>query len=273
MLAPFLIMLREGIEAALIVGIIASYLRQTDRGAWLPAIWIGVFLAMSMSLFVGAGVLLASAQFPQRLQEGFEAVVGLLAVVILTWMVFWMRRAARDLRSVLQDGVDRAMTAPQGATWALIAMSFFAVAREGLESVFFLLAIFQQSPGPQAPLAALGGMAVAVAVGFVVYAGGVRIDLRKFFRITAILILMVAAGLLGGVLRNLHEAGVWNLMQGHLYDLGAVLPETGLAGAVLSGLFGYRDAPTTGEALVWAAYLAVMLPLFLWSAPERKVVA
>ena len=168
MLAPFLIMLREGLEAALVTGIIASYLRQTGRGEWIPAIWVGVFLAVALSLFAGAALLLVSAEFPQKAQELFEAVVGLVAVAVLTSMVFWMRRAARTIKTGLHRDIDRAMDAPRGAAWALIGMAFFAVAREGLESVFFLLAIFQQSPGPAGPLSALAGVGVAVGAGLAI---------------------------------------------------------------------------------------------------------
>ncbi len=267
MLAPFLIMLREGLEAALITGIIASYLRQTGRQEWLPAIWVGIFLAVALSLFTGAALLLVSAEFPQKMQEMFEAVIGLVAVVVLTSMVFWMRRAARSIRAGLQRDIDRAIEAPRGAAWALIGMAFFAVAREGLESVFFLLAIFQQSPGPAAPLSALAGVAVAVVVGVAIYYGGIRIDLRRFFRWTGIFILFVAAGLLAGSLRNLHEAGVWNLLQTRVFDLSETLPVSGVIGTILSGLFGYHEAPTLGEAIVWAVFLAVTLTLFL--RPER----
>ena len=268
MLAPFLIMLREGLEAALIVGIIASYLSQTGRRDWLPVIWVGVFLAMAASLFSGAVLLLISAEFPQKAQEAFEAVVGLIAVGVLTWMVFWMRRTARSIKTGLQADVERAMTAPEGATWALLGMAFFAVAREGLESVFFLLAIFQQSPGPATPLAALAGVAVSVALGLLIYWGGVRINLRLFFRWTGIFILFVAAGLLASTLRNLHEAGLWNSMQAVVFDLSESLPVSGLAGTVLSGLFGYHDTPTLGEVLVWAGYLAITLFLFLRTQPQ-----
>lgn len=271
MLAPFLIMLREGLEAALIVGIIASYLKQTGRAAWLPTIWVGIFLAVALSLFVGAGLLMISAEFPQKAQEAFEAVVGLIAVGVLTWMVFWMRRAARSIKSGLHHDIDRAMTAPEGATWALLGMAFFAVAREGLESVFFLLAIFQQSPGPAMPLAALAGVLVSVVVGCLIYWGGVSINLRIFFRWTGIFILFVAAGLLSSVMRNLHEAGVWNGLQTVVFDLSDVLPVSGVAGTVLSGLFGYHDVPTLGEVLAWGGYLALTLWMFL--RPHHPVAA
>lgn len=262
MLAPFLIMLREGLEAALIVGIIASYLHRTGRADQVPAVWVGVLLAIALSLFAGATLLLASAEFPQKAQEMFEAVIGAVAVGVLTYMVFWMRHASRSIKLGLQAGVDQALAAG-GAGWTLVGMSFLAVAREGLESVFFLLAIFQQSPGPMVPLAALGGIAVAVLIGMAIYQWGVRVDLRLFFRWTAIFILFVAAGLSATVLRNLHEAGVWNLLQTPAFDLSTTLPDSSLIGTILSGLLGYHDTSTVGEVLIWATYLVVVLPLFL----------
>lgn len=262
MLAPFLIMLREGIEAALLVGIIATYLRQTGRAAWIPSVWVGILLAVALSLFVGAVILLLGSEFPQKEQELFEAIIGLVAVSVLTWMVFWMRRASRSIKVGLHEDIDRALDRGSAGTWALIGMAFFAVAREGLESVFFLLAIFQQSPGPAAPLSALAGIALSAVIGFGIYYGGVRIDLRRFFYWTGLFILVVAAGLLSSVLRNLHEAGIWNLLQDRAYDLTEILPLSSLPGTVLSGMFGYHDAPAIGEMLIWALYLLVTLTLF-----------
>lgn len=268
MLAPFLIMLREGLEAALIVGIIASYLRQTGRRQWLPAIWVGVFLAVALSLFAGAAIQLMSAGFPQKLQELFEAVIGLVAVCVLVGMVFWMRRAARSIKAELHAGIDAALSHQgRAGTWALIGMVFLAVAREGLESVFFLLAILQQSQDGAAPLGAILGVLVAVGAGWGIYAGALRLDLRRFFRWTGVFILLVAAGLLAGSVKALHEAGLWNGLQERVYDLGAVLPESTPLGTVLSGLLGYREAPTLGEALVWAGFLALTLYLFLRPQP------
>lgn len=268
MLAPFLIMLREGIEAALITGIVATYLRQTGRSQWMPAVWIGVFLAVALSLFVGAALQLASAEFPQKAQELFEALVGLVAVAVLVSMVFWMRRAARSIKTELHDSIDVALKTEAGATWALIGIVFFAVAREGLESIFFLLAIFQQSTGPAAPLGALAGVAVAVGIGFAIYAGGVKLNLRLFFRWTGVFILIVAAGLLSSALKNLHEAGLWNILQDHAFDLGGVLPVSSVPGTILSGVFSYEEAPTIGQAIAYCAFLAVTLTLFLWPATQ-----
>jgi high-affinity iron transporter len=266
MLIPFLIMLREGIEAALIVGIVASYLKQSGRGTLMPAVWVGVLLAAALSLFAGAGLQLLSAEFPQKQQELFEGVVGLVAVVMLTSMVFWMRRAARSIKGQLHASIDKALVQSDGQGWALIGMVFLAVAREGLESVFFLLAIFQQSRGWEAPAGALAGMAVAVAIGCGLYSGGVRLDLQRFFRLTGLFILLVAAGLAAGVLRKLHEAGLWNHLQDVAFDLSGALPMDSPVGAVLSGLLGYQAAPVTGELIVYLAFLAVSFFCFLRSA-------
>ncbi|MGK9235891.1 FTR1 family protein [Inquilinus limosus] len=263
MLVPFLIMMREGIEAALIVGIIAGYLRQTGRSQWMPLVWIGIAIAVLLSIAVGIVLNLVSAEFPQREQELFEAMVGLVAVFILTSMVFWMRKAARSIKAQLQHSVDAALEGHDAKGLALIGMAFFAVAREGLESVFFLLATFQQDVGLEAPIGALAGVLVAVAVGFAIYWGGVRLNLKRFFRWTGLFILVVAAGLLAGSLRALHEAGLWNGLQEIAFDLSHVLPIDGPLGSVLAGIFGYQDTPTVGEVAVYLLFLIVTLPLFL----------
>jgi high-affinity iron transporter len=270
MLVPFLIMLREGIEAALIVGIIASYLQQSGRQAMMPAVWVGVLLAVALSLFAGAGLQIIAAEFPQKQQEFFEAIVGLVAVALLTSMVFWMRKTAHRIKGELQSGVEKALSHGDGQGWALIGMVFLAVAREGLESVFFLLAIFQQSSGWEAPVGALGGVAVAVAVGYGIYSGGVRLNLRRFFRLTGLFILLVAAGLLAGSLRRFHEAGVWNHLQQVVFDTSGALPVDSPLGAVLSGLLGYQEAPVTGEVGLYLAFLVVTVYFFLRpAAPQR----
>lgn len=263
MLVPFLIMLREGIEAALIVGIVAGYLRQSGRGGLMPAVWVGVFLGVALSLLVGAGLLLTAAEFPQKQQEFFEGIVGLLAVGLLTSMVFWMRSAASQIKGDLHSGVEKALRHGEGQGWALIGMVFLAVAREGLESVFFLLAIFQQSSAWQTPVGALAGIALAVAVGYGIYRGAVRLNLRRFFRLTGLFILLVAAGLLAGSLRKFHEAGLWNHLQQVVFDSSRVLPLDSPLGAVLSGLFGYQEAPVLGEVILYLAFLCISLALFL----------
>lgn len=262
MLVPFLIMLREGIEAALIVSIVASYLHHTQHKDLMPAVWVGVLLACALSLFVGAGLQLVAAEFPQKQQELFEGIVGIVAVVLLTSMVFWMRKAARAIKGELHASIDKALSREGGPAWALIGMIFLAVAREGLESVFFLLAVFQQSRGWEAPAGALAGIAVSVALGIALYKGGIRLDLRRFFRFTGVFILVVAAGLLAGVLRKFHEAGIWNGLQTVVVDMSNILPEDGPLGAVLSGMFGYQAVPVVGEVIAYVAFLVITLFFF-----------
>ncbi len=273
MLVPFLIMLREGIEAALIVGIIASFLRHTGRARLMPAVWAGVFLALGLSLFVGAGLQWMAAEFPQKQQELFEGLVGFIAVGMLTGMVFWMRKASRSIKGELQASVDKALSTSGSASWALIGMVFLAVAREGVESVFFLLAIFQQSSGWSAAAGAFLGVALSVLLGIGLYKGGVRINLRQFFRYTGIFILVVAAGLLAGAVRRLHEAGVWNQLQQVVFDSSGVLPEDSPLGVILGGMLGYMHAPVVGEVLAWALYLAVTLVMFFWPVKAAPAVA
>lgn len=273
MFIPFLIMLREGIEAALIVGIVAGFLKKGGHGNLMPAVWVGVLLAVALSLFVGAGLQLFAAEFPQKQQELFEGVVGLIAVIMITSMVFWMRKAARSIKGQLHASVDHALARSHGQAWALIGMVFLAVAREGLESVFFLLAIFEQSADWQAPVGALAGIALSVAVGYGLYTGSVRLDLRRFFKLTGIFLLFVAAGLLAGAVRKFHEAGIWNQLQQVVFDFSDTLPLDSPLGALLSGLLGYQEAPVLGEVIVYFGFLFISLFIFLQSQPQASAPA
>lgn len=263
MLVPFLIMLREGIEAALIVGIVATYLNQTGRSAWMPYVWIGIVLAAAVSLLVGAGLQLMSAEFPQKAQELFEAVVGLIAAFVLTSMVFWMRKVSRSIATELRHSIDAAFSSSHRQGYALIGMVFFAVAREGLESVFFLLAAFQQSEGYAAPVGAILGLLLAAVLGYGIYAGGVRLNLRRFFRWTGMFILVVAAGILAGSVRALHEAGLWNHFQTVVFDWSQSFPADSTLGTIFAGLFGYQDTPTVSEVTVYVVFLISSFYAFL----------
>ena len=271
MFAAYLIMLREGVEATLIVGIVASYLKQSGRAHWLPMVWIGVGAAVAVCLAVGFALVSANHEFPQREQELFEGLVALLATGILTSMVFWMKKAARSIKAHLHDSIDNALRPGDRQGLALIGMVFFAVGREGLESLFFLLAIIQQSEGWSVPLGAALGLASAVGVGFAIYYGGVELNLRRFFLWTGAFIIFVAAGLLAGAVRAFHEAGLWNGLQNTAFDLSSFLPQDSLVGTLLSSVLGYQDAPTVGEVLVYCAFLVPTLILFFSSAQPQPV--
>jgi high-affinity iron transporter len=266
-LVAFLIMLREGIEAALIVGIVAGYLKLTGRGAWMPMVWLGIVLAAALCLVIGLVLNATSAEFPQKQQELFEGIVALIATAILTSMVFWMKKAARSIKEQLHDSIDAALRGGDRQGLALVGMAFLAVGREGLESVFFLLAVVQQSSGFGVPIGAALGLLCAVGVGAVVVYGGVKLDLRRFFRWTGLFIIFVAAGLLAGALRAFHEAGLWNGLQGIAFDLSGVLPADSIVGTLFTGVFGYQDTPTIGEVIAYVAFLMPTLILFL--SPPR----
>lgn len=269
MFVPFLIMLREGLEAALIVSLIASYLKRTQRGQWLGVMWIGVFLAAALCLGLGIFINETTGEFPQKEQELFEGVVAVIAVLILTYMVFWMRKVARNVKGELEQAVDKALKRGGNQSWALILMVFFAVAREGLESVFFLLAAFGQDLGVWPPLGAMLGLATAVVLGFLLYWGGIRLNLGAFFRWTSLFILLVAAGLAAGAIRAFHEAGLWNHFQAVAFDLSQVLSTHSLFGTLLESVFGYQEAPTVSEVAVWLIYLLPALAIFFM--PTRVV--
>lgn len=193
----------------------------------------------------------------------------MIAVVILTWMVFWMRRVSRNVKVQLEQAVDNALARSNHHGWALILMVFFAVAREGLESVFFLLAAFQQDLGIWPPLGAILGLATAVVLGFLLYWGGIRLNLGAFFKWTSLFILLVAAGLAAGAIRAFHEAGLWNQFQDVAFDLSNVLTTHSLTGTLLEGIFGYQEAPSVSEVFVYFAYLIPVLVLFVLPPRSR----
>lgn len=172
----------------------------------------------------------------------------MIAVVILTWMVFWMRKVSRNVKVQLEQAVDSALQRGNHHGWALVMMVFFAVAREGLESVFFLLAAFQQDVGIWPPLGAMLGLATAVVLGFLLYWGGIRLNLGAFFKWTSLFILFVAAGLAAGAIRAFHEAGLWNHFQEIAFDMSAVLSTHSLFGTLMEGILAIRKRQVSAKS-------------------------
>lgn len=260
MTAAYFLMLREGLEAALIVGIIAAYLVRVGRTDALPKVGFGVVAAVILSVVAGAVVVSSVGQLPLVAQETVEGIAALLAVVVLTWMLFWMRRQGRAMKGDLERGVDVALAA--GSMTALAALAFIAVIREGLETVLFLFAIGASS-GSVAALfvASFAGLATAVAIGYAIFALGLRIDLRRFFTFTGVVLIFVSAGLVAFAIAEFTEAGLLPATR-VVFDLGSILPEQSPLGSLLAGLFGYRSAPTALEAVGYVAYLVPVLVLF-----------
>ena len=267
----FFLLLREGLEAALIVGIICAYLVKLGRRDALRGVMVGVGAAVVLSLVVGLIITVTVGQLPLVVQETLEGAAGLIAVAVLTWMLFWMRRQGRAMKGELEHGVDTALAA--GTVTALAGLAFVAVAREGLETVLFLFALSAQTADLIATtlIGAALGLAVAIAVGYGIFAAGIRIDLRRFFTWTGVILIFVSAGLVAFAIHEFGEAGLI-ANQGTTFDLSGVLPQNGPIGSVLAGLLGYREAPTPLELFGYFAYLIPVLILFVWGGRRPAAV-
>ena len=265
MLATFVIGLREGLEAALIVGIIAAFLKQNNRKDALRKVWIGVGAAIALCLAVGLGLQAFSAGLPQRQQEMLESVVAAIAVVMISYMVLWMRAHSRSLRSDLQDAAGSALAS--GSAGALVAMAFLAVIREGFETSVFLLAAFQSALSPlEAAIGVILGLAVAIGLGYLVYRGGIKLNLSKFFRITGVVLVLVAAGLVMSALRGAYEAGWLTIGQQQAIDLTAIARPGSVVESLLTGMLGIRSTLPIVEVVAYALYAVPMLLVVLWPA-------
>jgi FTR1 family protein len=274
MLPTFVIGLREGIEAALIVSIIATFLRQEGRSDALRWVWVGVLSATGICLAVGILLDAVDQELPQRQQEGLETVIGAIAVGIVTFMVVWMRRHAAGLAGHLRDSTASALK--EGSVKALVGMAFFAVFREGLETAVFLLAVFQSSDNPgTAGVGAVLGIVAAIVIGFAIYRGGVKLNLQRFFRVTGLVLALVAAGLVASALHTAHEAGWVSFGQGQALDLTwLVVPGTWTA-ALLTGMLGLQPTPTTIEVIGYLVYavpavIYILMPARKKPANERR---
>lgn len=257
MLPTFVIGLREGLEAALIIGIVAAFLRQRGRSDALRWMWVGVIGAVVLCAGAAYGLHVAEENLPQRQQEQLETIIALVAVGMITWMIVWMRRHSADLKGDLQQRADVALV--EGSAIGLVVMAFLAVLREGLETAVFMLAAFQQSDRPGLTgTGALLGVAVAMVLGYLIYRGGVKINLGKFFRVTGVVLVLVGAGLFAFAVHTAHEAGWWNLLLDRAVDLRWLIDPGSVQSALITGMFGIQPEPTWGEALAFLLYAVPM---------------
>jgi high-affinity iron transporter len=273
MIANYLIGLREGLEAALIVSILIAYVVKSDRRPLLPRIWLGVGIAIGVSLLFGAVLTFGPKGLTFEAQEAIGGVLSIVAVGFVTWMIFWMARAARGMSGELRSQVDRAA---EGSGWRLVVVAMLAVGREGLETALFLWAATQATTrgtgSTAAPLigAALG-IATAVLLGYLMYRGALRINLTTFFTWTGAFLILVAGGVLSYGVHDLQEAGILPGLNTLAFDVSAAVPPDSWYGVLLKGIFNFSPQTTVLEAVVWTAYVAVVLPLFL--RPQRRAVA
>jgi high-affinity iron transporter len=260
------IALREGVEASLIVGIIAAFLVKEGRQDTLRQMWAGVAVAVALCVGIAVMLRVIGEQLPQREQEGLETVIGVIAVAAVTYMIVWMRRNARGIKKVLEGNAANALAS--GSTMALVAMAFLAVLREGFETSVFMLAAFQDSTDTvAASTGAVIGLLAAVAIGIGIYRGGVRINLTRFFRVTGLILVFVAAGLLATSLHTAHEAGWFDGLQSQALDLTWLVQPGTISGSLLTGMLGLQPTPTAGEVLIYVLYAVPMVLYVLW--PDR----
>ena len=270
MLPTFIIGLREGLEAALIVGIVAAFLAQQGRSDALRNVWIGVGAAVVLCLAIGIGLNALSRELPQQQQERLETVIGLIAVGFVTFMIVWMRKHAKDLKGELEGHAAEALA--EGSAWALVFMAFLAVLREGFETAVFLLATFQNSTNKLAGgMGAVLGVLTACVLGWLIFRGGLKINMNRFFRVTGVVLVIIASGLVMGALRTAHEGGWVNVGQGTPIDLTWLVRPGTPVESLVTGVLGIRQKPATIELIGYVLYLIPMLVVVLWvSAPAKR---
>lgn len=263
-IGTFLIGLREGLEAALIVSIVAAFLKRSGHS--VRPMLFGVAAAVLISVGVGVALNLLSESLPQRQQEMLETVIGVIAVVFVTTMIIWMNRHAFQMKGELERETQQALN--KGGSFALAGMAFLAVLKEGFETAVFLLAATQASGGGRtwAVLGAVAGIGTAIALGLGLYYGGLKLNLGRFFKITGVFLVFIAAGLVMSSLRTAHEAGWINIGQQRVFDLSSWMPARSVHGAVVTGMFGIPQDPRLIEVLGWVLYAVPVLTIFLWPA-------
>ncbi|OBJ07331.1 iron uptake transporter permease EfeU [Mycobacterium sp. 1465703.0] len=263
-IGTFLIGLREGLEASLIVSIVAAFLKR--NGQTIRPMFAGVALAVVLSVGVGVGLDLFAASLPQAQQEMMETVINAVAVVFVTSMIIWMNGNAGQLKGELEREARQAVN--RGGALALAVMAFLAVLKEGFETSVFLLAAAETSHGNRwfAVLGGVVGIVTSVGLGVGLYYGGLRINLGRFFRVTGVFLVLIAAGLVLGALRTAHEAGWVSIGQQQVLDLSGWIPSNSVLGAVTTGVFGIPADPRLIEVLGWLLYAVPVLVIFLWPA-------
>jgi len=270
-LANYLIGLREGLEAALVVSILVAYLVKSGRADRLGGIWVGVLAAIAVSIGFGALLSFTSSNLSFEAQEAFGGILSIVAVGFVTWMIFWMRRTARTLSSELRERVDVAV-ATGGFVLALTA--FLAVGREGLETSLFLWSAVQSTGQSTQPLVgATLGLLTAVVLGWLFYRGAVRINLGTFFRWTGALLVIVAGGVLAYGVHDLQEAGILPGLNTLAFDISGAVPPDSWYGTLLRGTINLTPQTTVLQAVVWVLYVVPVLVLFLRPARAPRPAA
>ena len=268
MLSTFIIALREGLEAALIVGILVAYVVKTGRSHFLKPIWSGVAVALVLSFGLGAFLTYSSTQLSERGEEIFAGTSSVIAVTLVTWMVFWMKRAARGLRDELHGKVDKAHL---GGPITIAVTAFFAVAREGLETALFVYSNFRTvGAASSATVGLLLGLALAVTLGYLIYRRAVKINLSSFFKITGVALIVIAAGVLSYGIHEFQEVGWLPGAEAFIWDVTGWMPKESLVASLLGGTIGFDTTTSWLQGLFYSSYLIAVLIPYLSNKESKK---
>jgi high-affinity iron transporter len=267
MVTALLIMVREGFEAALVVAIIYAYIRRIERPDLLRPMWQGVAAAVALSVAVGVVIHLTVESLDGAARLRAFAGISVFAVTVLTWMIFWMRRHARAIKGELQHSVDAAISRGGSIRWAVAGAAFFATAREGLEASLFLIAAATTDSGTAVLTGGVIGIAIAAVLGYLVVLGGRRLPMQQFFRVTGLMLIVFAAGLVSRTVLFLQAAGDLGTIWNNVYDLtgfGWLTTRTEV-GKFLGAMFGWDPRPSIEQVVAYLAYAVVVTVLFLRS--------
>lgn len=262
MLASFVLSLREGLEAALIIGVLLGTLKKMDRKDYQNAIWYGVGLAVIASAAGGYLIHLLGASFEGRAEKIFEGITMFLAAGILTWVILWMRKHSRDVNEKLASGVSKAVSGQ--SKLALFSLSFLAVIREGIELAFFLVAVAVDANGLSILIGAFLGLGVVVIMAYLLFRSLIQLNLARFFQITSVILVLFAAGLVAHGVHEFNEAGLIPPIIDHLWDINYILDEKSILGELLKTLLGYNGNPSLTEVISYLLYF-----IFYWAAANR----
>jgi len=258
MFPAFLLSMREGLEAALIVGIVLGILRKLNRDDLKSSIWLGVFSAVVVSLGVGGLLTAFGSSFEGKVEQVFEGVTMLLAAGILTWMIFWMNRQGRQFQNKVESDIRKAVVI-KSSRRVIFLLAFFAVVREGIELALFLTATTFAVQGGSVMVGALVGLGVAVLLGWLLFSTSIRLDVKQFFQVTGVLLILFAAGLVAHGVHEFNEAGWIPSIIENVYNINLVLDEKSTAGVMLKTVFGYNGNPSLTEVIAYLGYYVLVL--------------